>query len=134
MIEKIISFLLIVAGIILLLPVIGVIGAERLAIMYGISFQEPNLLILMRHRAVLFGLLGTFIIYAAFRPSIQPLALLAGFIGAGSFIVLAKAVGAYNATISKVVLADIVAVVCLVVAFGLRRMIMRRDGDQGLRR
>jgi len=119
MIEKAISFLLIVAGIILVLPVSGVIGAERLAILYGISFQEPNLLILMRHRAVLFGLLGTFIIYAAFRPSIQPLALLAGFIGALSFIVLAKAVGVYNAAISKVVLADIVAVVCLVVAFGL---------------
>ena len=47
--------------------------------LYGIPIDEPNLAILMRHRAVLFGLLGVFMLIAAFRPLYQPLALIAGF-------------------------------------------------------
>lgn len=33
---------------------------------------EPNLEILMRHRAVLFGLIGAFMVFAAFKPGIGP--------------------------------------------------------------
>ena len=81
MLPKIISGLLVIAGIIHLLPLSGVLGAERLAALYGLSFQEPNLLLLMRSRAVLFGLLGAFLLYAAWRPALQPLALLGGMAG-----------------------------------------------------
>ena len=59
--QKAISILLVIVGIIHLLPVSGVLGAERLSALYGLSFQEPNIAILMRHRAVLFGLLGVFL-------------------------------------------------------------------------
>ena len=37
----------------------------------------------MRHRAVLFGLLGLFFIYAAFYPAYQPLAFVGGLGGLG---------------------------------------------------
>jgi len=62
-----ISVMLVVVAIIHLLPLPGVLGSERLAALYGLSFDDPNLQILMRHRAVLFGLLGVFIMIAAFR-------------------------------------------------------------------
>ncbi len=58
--EKVITGLLVLVGIIHLLPVFGVLGVERLAALYGISLGEPNIEILMRHRAILFGLLGLF--------------------------------------------------------------------------
>jgi hypothetical protein len=74
--EKIVTALLVVVGIIHLIPVSGVLGAERLSALYGVSLNEPNLEILMRHRAVLFGLLGAFLVYAAFNPQ----AFLAGFL------------------------------------------------------
>ena len=73
--EKIVTGLLVLVSIIHLLPLSGVLGSERLEILYGTSFSEPNLEILMRHRAVLFGLLGLFLLFAAFRRSIQPIAI-----------------------------------------------------------
>lgn len=114
--EKVIAGLLILVGIIHLLPVSGVLGAQRLTALYGITFDDPNLVILMRHRAVLFGLLGLFMVYAAFQPSLQPLAFFAGFISVVSFMVIAWAVGDYNDAIQKVVIADVVAVIALCIA------------------
>ncbi|QQS42112.1 MAG: phosphopantetheine adenylyltransferase [Acidobacteriota bacterium] len=110
-----VSVMLIVVAIIHLLPLSGVIGGERLSSLYGIRFDEPNLAILMRHRAVLFGLLGVFLLYAAFRPAVQLAAFVAGFVSVLSFLVLAWSVGGYNAQIGQVFFADLVALVCLIV-------------------
>jgi hypothetical protein len=79
------------------------------------SLDDPNLFVLMRHRAVLFGLLGLFLVYAAFRTSFQPAALIAGLVSVASFLWLAWSVGGYNAQLARVVTADIVALICLVV-------------------
>jgi hypothetical protein len=107
--------MLLVVGVIHLLPLSGVLGAERLASLYGLSFDEPNLAILMRHRAVLFGLLGLFLVVAAFRPQLQGIALVAGFASVLSFLYLAWSVGGYNQELRRVFNADVVALVCLVI-------------------
>lgn len=110
-----ISATLLVAAVIHLLPLSGVMSAARLASLYGISFDEPNLAILMRHRAVLFGLLGALLAFASFRPPLQPMAFLAGFVSVLSFLYLAWSVGGYNPQVGRVFTADIVALVCLVI-------------------
>ncbi len=117
--EKIITTLLVLVGIIHLLPAVGMLGAERLNGLYGVSLDDSNLVILMRHRAVLFGLLGLFILYAAFKPSLQPLAFLAGFVSVISFLAIALSVGGYNNAISKIVIADVVAAIALCIALVL---------------
>jgi len=109
---------LVIVSIIHLLPLSGVFSSERLTVLYGISFSEPNLEIVMRHRAVLFGLLGVFFLYAAFRPAVQLLAFSAAFVSVISFLCLAWSVGSYNAYIGRVFAADIVALVSLVIGFG----------------
>jgi len=111
----IISVALIIAGIIHLIPVSGVLGAERLTDLYGIQLTDPNLIVLMRHRAVLFGLLGLFLIFAAFVPQYQMIALIAGLISACSFLYLAWPVSDYSDSIGRVFVADVVAIVSLVV-------------------
>jgi hypothetical protein len=110
-----VSAMLTVVGIIHLLPLTGVLGVPRLQSLYGVTIVDLNLEILMRHRAVLFGILGAFLIYAAFRPSLQLAALIAGAVSVISFLVIASMVGGYNAGIARVVTADIVAVVCLLI-------------------
>jgi hypothetical protein len=113
---KVKTALLLIAGIILLLPVSGAFGAHRLTTLYSLNFDEPNLLILMRHRAVLFGILGGFICCAAFRPAWQSLALAGGFINVLAFIALAWMTGGYNAALQRVVVADLAALLCLLAA------------------
>lgn len=114
--HRLTAAMLIVVGVIHLLPLSGVLGPERLSALYGLGFAEPNIAILMRHRAVLFGLLGLFIVYAAFRAALQPLALFAGSVSVASFLWFAWSTGGYNALLGRVVAADIVALVCLAVA------------------
>ena len=108
--------MLLIVAIIHLLPVSGFISTERLSALYGFSIEGPNLEILMRHRAVLFGLLGAFFVYAAFNTAVQPLAFIAAFLSISSFFYLAWAVGDYNSAIATVVKADIIAALSLVVA------------------
>ena len=110
-----VSAMLLVVGVIHLLPLSGVLGGARLVALYGVPIDDPNLEILMRHRAVLFGLLGAFLIYSAFKLPFQGMAILAGLISVASFMILAWSVGGYNAQLATVFKADVVALVCLLI-------------------
>lgn len=115
MMRHVVSAMLLLVAAIHILPLAGVLGAEQIARLYGISASEPNLAILMRHRAVLFGLIGALLMFAAFKPALQPVAFVAGFVSVGSFLLLAWLTGGYNAQVGRVVAADLVATACLVV-------------------
>lgn len=113
-----ISAMLVIVAVIHLLPLQGVLGPERLSALYGLEVAESNVEILLRHRAVLFGLFGLFFLVAAFRPQLQAGAIVVGFASVVPFLVLAWTVGGYNAQVRRVVVADEVALACLVVAAG----------------
>ena len=109
-----VSAMLLMVGVIHLLPLSGVLGAERLADLYGLPFNERNLVVLMRHRAILFGLLGAFCVYAAFKRELQPVAFVAAFVSVISFIGLAWPSIGLNAQVGRVFTVDLVALACLV--------------------
>lgn len=111
--RHLLTAVLILVGLIHLLPLSGVLGSEQLLTLYGVHFSDDNALILMRHRAVLFGMLGAFCIAAAFIRSLQLAALALGLASVVSFLALALQAGAYNASIARVVLADWVALALL---------------------
>lgn len=104
---------LLVAGIIHLLPVPGVLGPATLTRLYGIEVHDPNLAILLQHRALLFGVLGALMLAAVVLPGLRVTALAVGLCSAASFIVVALMVGGYNPAIGRVVVADAVASVLL---------------------
>ncbi len=114
--NKLVSAMLIVAAIIHLMPLIGSVGADRLNALYGLVFDDPNLRILMRHRAVLFGILGCLLLTAAFFSTIQWTAIIAGLVSVIAFIILAWLEGNNNAEIRRVVMMDWLALACLLVA------------------
>ncbi len=114
--ERAIAGLLLVVAVIHLLPIIGVLGADRLSALYAINVTDNNLELLMRHRAVLFGIIGGLIAYAAFTPGVQPLAFVIAFVSIASFLYLALSIGDYNESIRRVVIADIAAGVALAAA------------------
>ena len=84
---------LIIAGIMNVLPLAGALGADQLRSLYGLASITPDLEILLRHRAILFGLVGSLLIAAAFVPGLQLAALLIGGASMASFIVIALLVG-----------------------------------------
>jgi hypothetical protein len=118
--RHVVSAMLVIVGIIHLLPLSGVLGSEQLAILYGLSVAEPNVVILMRHRAVLFGMLGLFLLYAAVQPVFQTVAFIAGTTSVVSFLWLAWSVGGYNAQVRHVLIADLVALACLLTGIAAR--------------
>lgn len=125
--------LLVAVGLLNLYPVIGAISAARITELYGIGVESPDLQILMRHRAILLGLIGGFLIYAAFRPSLQLLAAIAGFISMASFIGFAKMSAEIGPEVNRVMMADIVGLVAIVIVLiaALRRVATETDRSDG---
>ena len=72
-----------------------------------------------RGLAAALGLLGGFFAYAAFKPGLQPLAFIAGFISVISFLWLAWSSDGYNSLLGKIATADVIALVCLIVGSGV---------------
>lgn len=116
-----ISGILIVVGIINILPVIGVISGAQLAALYGAMPDHPDMLILLRHRAVLFGLLGAFILAASVRSALQLWACVAGLVSMLSFIVIAGTTGNFGPELERIVMIDAIGCGGLVLILLLRQ-------------
>jgi len=120
---RIITVMLLIVAAIHAIPAVGALGVPRLNTLYDVEIVGNDLAILMRHRAILFGLLGILFAYAAFRPAVQAIALGIAAVSTLSFVLLAAMVGEYNAAIRKVVVADWFALGCIliaIIAFGYR--------------
>lgn len=105
--------LLLLAAIIHLLPLLGLFGRKRLSVLYGLDIHDPNLLILLQHRAVLFGMVGTLLLLAVLSSHWLNLALFVGFVSALSFLLIALSIGGYNSALKRVLRADIVAILAM---------------------
>ncbi len=114
--KPLIASILVIVGCINLFPVIGIISMERLSELYGITAIESDLLILMRHRALLFGILGAFMIYAAFRRHLQPAAVCMGLVSMLGFVGLLILTDDYGARLYRIAVIDAVASVPLILA------------------
>ena len=120
MTNKFVGAALLLAGLINFVPIVGVISVDQLERLYEIALSNEDLSILMRHRAVLFGLLGAFVIYSAFRESLQVLACVAGLVSMVSFIILAYASGEFGQALNKVIIADVIGSIALILVLFIR--------------
>ena len=102
--------MLVAVALIHLPPVLGLFGVARMERAYGVALPGPELAVLMRHRALMFGLLGGFMLLAVLVPALQPWALLLALLSAGGFVVLAFATPGRNAAIMRIAWADVAAV------------------------
>lgn len=118
-VRHLLTAILLLVAVIHLLPLAGVAGVGRLQQLYGVAVGDPNLEILLRHRAVLFGLLGALLALAAFQPSLQVAGVVAGSLSLASFVALAWSVGGFNPALGRVVMVDLAALGLLIMAGGL---------------
>lgn len=108
------KILFLIAAIVNLVPVSAAFSADFFGTLYGVALEDPNLIILMRHRAVLFGIVGSLLVAAAFRPRLRPLGLAAGLISMLSFVAVTQLVGDYNAELRGAAMIDLAASAFLV--------------------
>lgn len=113
MLNRIAPFGLGLAGVINLLPVSGVLGVSWLKSLYGFDIAGADLEILLRHRAILFGVVGLLLMTSVFHRALRPVAVLVGLGSMVSFIVVAAVVGRYGPAITKIIIADLIGIAAL---------------------
>ncbi len=116
----VVTILFVLVGLINFVPIVGVISAGHIERLYGIRSADRNLHVLLRHRAVLLGLLGAFLILAGFCASLQTVAGVAGLVSMASFVILAPLSAPLSDDIKKVTRADFVALALLIAAMILK--------------
>lgn len=122
------TVLMLVAAAINLAPAAGAILPARMASVYGVALDDPNLQVLMRHRAVLFGLVGGLLAIAAFHPPLRMVGYGAGFVSMLSFLLIAWVVDGSGPQIQRVVVADVLGLSALSGAAAVHAFWLRADG------
>jgi hypothetical protein len=124
---------LLVVAVVHLLPVVGVAGSRQLDDLYGIGSVSGDVEILLRHRAVLLGLVGLVLLTAVWARSLRLTATAVGVASTASFIVIAMLDGTSTPEIRRVVVIDVAAVGLLAivaVAETVRRVRGRGAGGE----
>ncbi len=96
-------------GLVNFYPVIGVFGPQQLQRLYGVAALEPDTVLLLRHRALLFALVGGLLIAAAFKPALRNFATAVGLASMLSFALLALPLAEHGEAVRRVFWADVVA-------------------------
>jgi hypothetical protein len=109
---------LFLTSIVNILPVLGAFLPSKMKDAYGIDVPDANFELLLRHRAVLFGIVGGFMLYAAITKNYLSLASIIGLISMISFIMLYFTIGGQiNESLTKVMKIDVVAAIVLLIAY-----------------
>ncbi len=111
--------LFLATGLINLVPVAGAVSDLQLSRLYGTGALHPDVSLLLRHRAILFGIVGALLVCAAFQPSIRGIATLAGLVSMVSFCVLVLLIQHGNPDLLRIAWIDVAASLALVLAYGL---------------
>jgi heme A synthase len=114
--ENIYRIALFLAGIINILPAFLAFIPDKISKSYGIELPNENYELLLRHRAILFGIIGGLMIYSAIAKKYYTIATSVGLISMVSFILLFFLIGKdINSELKNIMIVDIVAsfILCL---------------------
>lgn len=121
--ETVFRVCLFIVGLINFMPSVLAILPNKISQSYGINIPNANYELLLRHRAVLFGIIGGLIIYSAISKKYYSLSVIVGLISMVSFLILFKLVdGNVNAELEKVMSIDIAGIIILLIGYGLYKL------------
>lgn len=117
--DLVIDLLLGLSAVIHLAPTIGVLSVGRLETLYGVPVPGPDLALLLRHRAVLFGILGGLLVWGIAEHADRGLAVVAVLVSDLAYAALSSVHRDHNRHLARVLRADLVSIGALAVAGGL---------------
>lgn len=116
--ELIFRICLFVAGVINFIPSFLAFAPNKISESYGIEIPNSSYELLLRHRAVLFGIVGGLMIYSAISKKNYNLATTIGLISMISFVILYKLIGGeINPELNKILKMDFIGIGILI--FGM---------------
>jgi len=101
-----IVFSYLLAAAINLAPAVGVLSNSWLVQLYGIEIHSPDVSLLLRHRALLFALVGGLLLAASMLDQLRTQAGIVGLISMLSYILLFVLTGPENESLFRVALID----------------------------
>ncbi len=125
MASKLYIGLLIAVGLINFVPVLGLISLNKINLAYGLSVSSNDLELLLRHRALILGIIGGFVLWSVWVPALQSAALTLAGISMLGFVLLALSLGPTNAELMKIMWADIIGSLLLAIALVIRNICLR---------
>jgi hypothetical protein len=118
--ELLFRITLFVAGAINIIPSLLAFHPKKIAKSYGIEIPNSNYELLLRHRAILFGIIGGLMIYSALVKKHYELSTITGLVSMTSYIILYFIIGKdINQELKKVMIFDVVATIILCIGFVL---------------
>ncbi len=121
--EIIFRICLFIAGVINFIPSFLAFLPSNINKSYGIEIPNADYELLLRHRAILFGIVGGIMIYGAITKKNYYLAFVIGCISMVSFILLSYLVSSQiNSELFKVLKIDVVGLAILIIGFILFRL------------
>ena len=114
---------LFISGMINFIPSILAFFPEKISQSYGIPVPDANYELLLRHRAIMLGIIGGAMIYSALSKKNYNLSIVIGLISMVSFLILYYSMNApINPELTKVMQFDIVGIVILLIAVGVYKL------------
>jgi hypothetical protein len=117
--DRTITGLLFIVALAHAVPAAAFFDAELLQVFYGVAADDPNLAVLLRHRALLFAIVAGILALGASRPRYRPLALTVGWSSIGSYVFLVMSITGVNALVHRVAVVDLVLGAALAIATGI---------------
>ncbi len=105
--ENLYRLILLITGLVHILPFSFLFFTEQLQKSYGVDISDANLQLLLRHRAIFFGLIGVGLILSAVKKSFYGWASAIGLISMLSFVWLFYQIGGINQQLRFVMLIDV---------------------------
>lgn len=107
-----------------LLPAVAIFSVDRACATYGRGAVDDDLRLIVRHRGVLFAILGAGLLMAVFRPQLRPVAITANTVSMAGFLALVPLERSVGPALLRVAKVDAVGLILLtgsVIAFRNRR-------------
>ncbi|MEV6427562.1 hypothetical protein [Nocardia sp. NPDC051463] len=108
------SGLLVAAGLLNVVPMLGAISPHWDRSAYGIDAVSGDVEVLLRHRGLLFGIVGVGLVVAVYLPHLRNAAMTAN---ATSFIILVLAQPSGNSSLDRIAWFDVAGLIALAIGF-----------------
>lgn len=126
--EAVFRVVIFLGGLIHLFPFALAFLPGRIQSAYGVEVTGPDMMLLLRHRAVLFGIVGAVMLYSSLKRRHYALATFVGLASMLSFILLYGTIGGINDRLKSVLWVDVAASVALASSAAV---FLLRSGSRG---